>query len=112
MRQSPGGLQEHVEIGHLVGRVVPYTADRTAVVDQERRAPRDVAQAPELEADVERMHRFRIPVGEERKVEVERLGPGDVRPRRVARDARREDACLLELLTPVTQELQLTRSGR
>jgi RNA polymerase sigma-54 factor len=40
------------------------------------------------------------------------MRPGDVRPRRVARDPVRVDAGLGELLAPVTQELHLVRSGR
>src|SRR5207237_892069 len=36
----------------------------------------------------------------------------DVRVRRVARDRVRLDPCGLQFLSPVTQELELTRSGR
>jgi hypothetical protein len=61
----------------------------------------------ELALDAERARRLAIPVGQEREVQVERLRPGDVRPRGVTRDAG-----LLELRAPVTQELQLARSGR
>src|SRR5205085_2492956 len=86
--------------------------DRTARVDQERRASRDVAQASELEGDVERVHRLAVPVGEERKAQLERLRPRDVRPGRIAGDAEDAHARLLELPAPVTQELELVRSGR
>src|SRR5581483_1590854 len=56
--------------------------------------------------------RVAIPVGEERRLEVERLHPRDVRPGRVARDRVGADARRAELVAPVTQELQLARSGR
>src|SRR4029077_8331660 len=54
---------------------------------------------------------LRVPVGEEWEVEVERLHPGDVRVRRVARDRERLHARVLQLRSPVTQELELARSG-
>ena len=53
-----------------------------------------------------------VPVGEERDVaEIEDLRPGDVRPRAVPRDTEDLDAGRVELLSPVTQERQLVRSG-
>ena len=73
---------------------------------------RDVAHPVVLEGDAEAVRRLGVPVGEERKVEVERLHPGDVRVRRVARDRERLDPRRLQLLSPVTQELELARSGR
>ena len=48
---------------------------------------------------------------EQAEVQIERLRPGDVAPRRVARDADRLHAGVLELRSPVTQELHLVRSG-
>src|SRR5581483_8812293 len=62
--------------------------------------------------DPEAPHGLRVPVGEEADVEVERLHPRDVRPRRVSRDAEAADAGGLELGSPVTQELELVRSRR
>jgi hypothetical protein len=56
--------------------------------------------------------RVGVPVGEQRKVQVESLRPSNVRPRRVARDRVRLNAGGAKLLAPVTQELQLARSGR
>ena len=53
----------------------------------------------------------RVPVGEQPEVEVERLRPRDVVPRRVARDPDRLHAQLVERLSPVTQELHFVRSG-
>src|SRR5439155_25879156 len=80
--------------------------------DQERRPAGDAFEAAELMGDFEPVDRLPVPVGEQREVQVERLSPGDVRPRRVARDAELLDAGLLELRAPVTQELHLARSGR
>ena len=72
---------------------------------------RTSSMSAELVCDLERAHRVGVPVGEQREVQVERLRPGDVRPRRVAGDAERPDTRRLELLAPVTQELHLVRSG-
>ena len=65
-----------------------------------------------LERDAEAVRRIGIPVGEEREVEIERLHPRDMRVRRVARDRERLHARVLQLRSPVTQELELGRSGR
>jgi hypothetical protein len=62
--------------------------------------------------DTEPAHRIGVPVREELDLaEVERLAPGGLRVRRVARDRERGDPGLLELRSPVTQELELVRSG-
>jgi hypothetical protein len=65
-----------------------------------------------LVLDAEAVRRIGVPVGEKREVEVERLRPRDVRVGRVARDGERLDAGVLQLRSPVTQELELVRSGR
>jgi hypothetical protein len=64
-----------------------------------------------LDADAEAAHSIAVEVREEPEVQIERLRPGDMRPRGVARDADRLDAELLERRSPVTQELELVRSG-
>src|SRR4029453_4597997 len=78
---------------------------------QERRAPCYVLHAPVFARDAEASNRLAVPVGKQREVQVERLHPGHVRPRRVARGGHRPYTCLLELLAPVTQELHFVRSG-
>src|SRR6185436_19062370 len=94
-------------------RVVrPRCAHDAVGADEKGRPLRDVLQTPEVEGDVEATGRLAIPVGEKWKVEIERLHPRDVRPRRVARDRVRLHARGPELLAPVTQELHLVRSGR
>ena len=89
-------------------------APRTTPSPSMRNADRcgDVPHPAEVERDAEAVRRLGVPVGEEREVEVERLHPRDVRPRRVARDRVRLHAGRAELLAPVTQELHLVRSGR
>ena len=63
--------------------------------------------------DAEAARRVRVPIREELDlIEIERLAPGRLRPGRVARDRKRQDAGLVELRSPVTQELELVRSGR
>jgi hypothetical protein len=62
--------------------------------------------------DAEPSRRVGVPVRQERDVEVEGLRPCDERPRRVARDAEDLDAGSVEFRSPVTQELELVRSGR
>src|SRR5579859_4684186 len=109
--QLTGGADELVEIRQLARLVCPCAADHAAGVEKERAAPRDVPHPVVLEGDAEAVRRFRIPVGEERKVEVERLHPCDVGVRRVARDRERLHAGALQLRSPVTQELELGRSG-
>src|SRR5207245_4085116 len=66
----------------------------------------------ELRRDPESTYRIAVEVGEQAEVQVECLRPGDVRPRRVAGDPDRLDAGLVEVRSPVTQELELVRSGR
>src|SRR5579875_2571106 len=110
--QGPRGGENLVEVGQLVVRVLPGTADDPLRVEQEGAPARDVAHPPVLEGDAEAARRLGVPVGEQREVEVEGLRPGDVGVRRVARDGIRPDAGLAQLLAPVTQELELARSGR
>jgi hypothetical protein len=63
--------------------------------------------------DPEPACRVPVPVREEPDLaEVERLAPRRLRPGRVARDRERLDTRLVELRSPVTQELELVRSGR
>ena len=65
-----------------------------------------------LERDVEGSCRVAVPIREEWYLDPERLCPRVVRPRRVARDPERADAGRFEIVPPVTQEVQLARSGR
>jgi hypothetical protein len=111
--QGLRGREQLVEVGHLAGVVTPCAADRTAALDEEGRSLGDVIHAAVLMGDPEAAHRVSVPVREELDVaEVERLAPRRLRPARVARDRERQDSCLLELRSPVTQELELVRSGR
>src|ERR671931_360295 len=103
--------RERVEVRDLRIAVSPRGADRSGSVDEERRAHRYVLVAAELARDSEAVDRIRVPIGEKREVQVERLDPGDVRPRRVARDAEPLDTHFFELRAPVTQELHLVCSG-
>src|SRR5439155_24873732 len=99
--------------GHLAGVVEPCAAHRTAGLDEEGGPLRDVLHPAELVRDAEAAHRVAVPVGDELDLaEVERLAPRRLRPRRVARDRERLDACWIDLRSPVTQELELARSGR
>ena len=43
--QRPSGCERHVEVGHLSSLVAPCAADRTALVDEERRSGGDVLQS-------------------------------------------------------------------
>src|SRR5205823_1181361 len=72
----------------------------------------DVCEAAELLRDAESPDGVSVPVGEQRKAQVEHLRPRDVRPGRVAGDAEESDSPLREFRAPVTQELHLVRSGR
>jgi len=111
--QGPRGREQLVEVGHLAGVVTPCAADRTAALDEEGRSLCDVPHAAELVRDAEAPRGAGVPVGEELDVaEVECLAPGGLRPARVARDRERRDPRLLELRSPVTQELELVCSGR
>jgi hypothetical protein len=93
--------------------VMPCAAHRTAALDQEGRSFRHVLQPAEVVGDAEPLHGVGVPVREELDLaEVERLAPRGLRPRRIARDRVWRDAGLLELRSPVTQELELVRSGR
>src|SRR5829696_3591834 len=109
--QPAGGDQQLVQVRHLAGGVAPRAAHDRVGVDEERRALRNVAQPAVLVCDAEAVNCFRVPVREQRELEVERLAPRDVRPCRVSRDTHRLDAGSLELPAPVTQELHLVRSG-
>src|SRR5690349_8763321 len=108
----PDGFKDLVEIRKLGGLVPPGAANDPVGADDEGRASRHVLQAAVLVRDAEAVRRLAVPVGEQGKVEVERLHPGDVGPGRVARDAVRLDARVPELRAPVTQGLHLVRSGR
>src|SRR5437588_10208477 len=110
--QGFGRGEKLVEVRKPRGSVTPRPTDGAATVDQEGRPLGHVAQAAVLDGDVEAVRRLAVPVREQREVEVERLHPGDVRPRRVARDRIRLDAGGAKRLAPVTQELHLARSGR
>ena len=111
--QTPRGREQLVEVRYLAGIVTPCAADRTAAFDQEGRSLGDVLQAAELVGDAEPPHGVAVPVGQELDLaEVERLAPRSLRPRRVPRDRERRYVGLLELRSPVTQELELVRSGR
>src|SRR4029077_13576624 len=79
---------------------------------EEGAAPGDVAHPVVLEGDAEAVRGLGVPVGEEREVEVERLHPRDVRIRRIARNRERLDTGVLQVRSPVTEELELARSGR
>ena len=57
---------------------------RAGLVDEERARRADVPEAAELEADAEGANDVAVEVGEQPEVQVERLCPGDVCPRRVA----------------------------
>ena len=109
--QGSRGLEPLVDVGNVAGLVVPRVPDHAVLVDEERAPLRDVVEAAELEADPEPAHRVAVEIGQQPEVQVERLRPGDVRVRRVARDADRLDSHLVELGSPVTQELHLVRSG-
>ena len=111
--QRPRCREQLVEVGHLAGIVTPCAADRTAAPDEEGRTLGHVLHPAELVRDPEPARRVPVPVRQELQlVEVERLAPGRLRPGGVARDRVRRDARLLELRSPVTQELELVRSGR
>src|SRR5436190_19875980 len=110
--RSLRGAKQLVEVRQLGRVVAPCAADRTVLVDEKRGPLADAAMSAELAFDAERPSRVAVPVGEEREAQVEGLRPGDMRPGRVARDAERPHACLLELPAPVTQELHFARSGR
>ncbi len=58
--------------------------DDALLVDQERTAPGDIVETAELLPDPEGRDGVAVEVGEQPEVQVERLRPGDVRPRRVA----------------------------
>jgi len=89
----------------------PRRLDRPSVTDEERRAHRHVVHPERLERDVERARGFPVPVGEQWHVDAERLRPRTVRPWRIARDTDRPDPCCGEIVAPVTQQLELIRSG-
>src|SRR3954464_8493881 len=110
--QSLGRCEQGVEVRQLRRLVGPGALHDAPAADEERRACGDVLQAAEIEGDAESPGRLGVPVGEEREIEVERLHPGDVRPRRVAGDCVWLYARRAKLLAPVTQELELARSGR
>jgi hypothetical protein len=103
---------EHRVDVRLLATEEPRRFDRLAVADQEGRADGHVAHADRLERDVERARRIAVPVRQERHVDPKRLRPRAVRPRRVARDREWPDACRSQVVTPVTQEVQLVRSAR
>jgi hypothetical protein len=79
----PYSQEKLVEVRHLGGVVAPATPHDAVAVDQKRGSFRDVPQPAELEGDVEAVRRVAVPVGEQRKVEIESLRPRDMRPRRV-----------------------------
>src|SRR5512133_3305117 len=111
--QRPRCCEQLVEVGHLAWIVTPCAADRTAALDQEGRPLGDVLHPAELVRDPEAPYRVPVPVRQELElVQVERLAPGGLRPAGIARDRVRRDPRLLELRSPVTQELELVRSGR
>src|SRR6476620_2095367 len=111
--QGPRGREQLVEVRNLAGIVSPCAAHRTAALDQEGRSLGHVLHPAKVVGDPERAHGVAVPVGQELDlVEVERLAPGGLGPGRVARDRERRHARFLELRSPVTQELELVRSGR
>src|SRR5439155_9025832 len=111
--QGLRGREQLVEVGHLAGVVAPCAADRTPALDEEGRSFGNVLHAAEHVRDPESPHGVRVPVGDELDLtEVERLAPRGLRPRRVARDRERPHPGRIELRSPVTQELELVRSGR
>src|SRR5881394_2467925 len=110
--RSLRGAKQLVEVRQLGRVVAPCAADRTVLVDEERGPLADAAMSAELAFDAERPRRVAVPVREKREAQIEGLRPGDMRPGRVARDAERPYACLLELPAPVTQELNLPVSGQ
>src|SRR5437899_1164171 len=110
--QSLRGAKKLVEVRHLGRVVAPCAADRTVLVDEERASIGDATVAAEVALDSEGLHPLLVPVREERKVQVQRLGPRNVRPLGIAGDAEWADTRREELRAPVTQELHLVRSGR
>src|SRR5439155_8085670 len=111
--QGLRGREQLVEVGHLAGVVAPCAADRTPALDEEGRSFGNVLHAAEHVRDPESPHGVRVPVGDELDLaEVERLAPRGLRPGRVARDRERPHPGRIELRSPVTQELELVRSGR
>src|SRR5436190_10122195 len=106
------GREQHVEVRQFRDLVAPGAADGAFTVDEERRPRGDVLEAAVVEGDAEAVRRVGVPVRQEREVEVERLHPGDVRPGGVAGRGVCLDSGGAELVAPVTQELQLARSGR
>jgi hypothetical protein len=111
--QRPRCREQLVEVGHLAGIVTPCAADRTAALDQEARPLGDVLHPAELVRHTKAPDRVAVPVRQELQlVQVERLAPGGLRPAGIAGDRVRGDSRLLELRSPVTQELELVRSGR
>ena len=100
-----------VDVGQLARFVAPRVLDQPGFVDEERRPLRRRPSDRGTRRDPESMNRLAVPVREQPEVEVERLRPGDVSPRGVARDADGLHAERFELRSPVTQELEFVRSG-
>jgi hypothetical protein len=117
LRRSVGGTQgaaggeQILDVGHIRVFVDPRRADDAFAVDQEDRPSRDVPEASELLGDPECTYCVAVEVREETEIEIECLRPGDVRVRRVAGDPDRLNLCCVEFVSPVTQELELVRSG-
>ena len=81
-------------------------------LDEERRPIGHVLHPPEIVRHAEAAHRAGVPVRQEPDlVKVERLAPRRLGVGRVARDRVRRHSRVLELRSPVTQELHFVRSG-
>src|SRR5262249_54405793 len=85
--QCAASFEPFLGIGHVAGLVVPRVAPEPRLVDEDRAPRGDVVEAAKREADPECSHRLAVEVREQPEVQVERLRPRDVAPRRVARDA-------------------------
>src|SRR4029450_9828660 len=98
--QGPRGREQLVEVRNLAGIVTPCAAHRTAAPDQEGRSLGDVLHPAELVGDAEPAHGVPVPVGQELNlVEVERLAPGGLRPRRAPRERKRRTPAAPALLS-------------
>ena len=82
--QVPARPEQLVDVRQLAVLEAPGGANDAVRIDQEGAAPGDVSEAAELLADPERADSVAVEVREQPEVQVERLGPRDVRPRRVA----------------------------
>jgi hypothetical protein len=85
--------------------------DALVGTDQEAAAFRDVAQSVKRPSDAKSSGRLATPIREQRDRDIQRLAVSPVRIRAITGDRQRCHVKSREIVTPVTQKLQLGASG-